>query len=363
VQRWPRPAVAAAIGPAAAQTRRLSQLPPTSDARMLSALVRESAGRFFLKNGIPLVTTHARAVGVGEAWVAAFEEPVVTAVELACRRRKVRLTAVFPAVVVIAHALDGASIQWRDGDVLAEAAYDDDGQLSTTRRLPLAALGGAASDGAHAPPVPELARLGEDAWRFADAFGAALAPMSEPIAYRVGAGSARAAVPRRRLVVAALACALAIATALLTPGVVATRTASRAARRLTELSEERRAAAATDRALLETTSALSAIAALDRDRRSITLFLASMTRALPATTTLTSLRVDSVGGELVAHAPRGAAVVTQLEALPEIAGSALVGPVTPDVTETRRLERVTVRFQWRSRPAGAPRRTAARGAR
>ncbi|MGH7620914.1 MAG: hypothetical protein ACREMU_01110, partial [Gemmatimonadaceae bacterium] len=58
--RWTRPVVAAAIGPAASQTKRLTGLPALADVAALRAVVRESASRFFLRNGVPLVVSGLR---------------------------------------------------------------------------------------------------------------------------------------------------------------------------------------------------------------------------------------------------------------------------------------------------------------
>src|SRR3977135_1078918 len=58
--RWSRPVLHAAIGPHGAQVKRVVGLPEIGDVDALTAIVREAAGTYFLKNGIPLVTTRVR---------------------------------------------------------------------------------------------------------------------------------------------------------------------------------------------------------------------------------------------------------------------------------------------------------------
>ncbi len=355
---WRRTSVVVAIGPAAAQTRRLAELPPTRDVRALTSLVRESTSRFFLKNGVPLVTGGVEVTPAGVAWAAAFDRPAVEAIERACDARKVRLVAVVPSVAVIPRVLAGAVVRWPDGDVVADVTYGDGGRLLAVRRLQ-------RSDPGEVAPQPvansdELERLGADGWRFADAFGSALAALSEPLAYRPGDDPMRASTPlsRARLGAALLALAVAALAALLAPSVAANRAATRAGRHLGALAEQRQAAAKTERSLAEVAGALADVERFERERRSMTLFLASLTRALPATTAILTLRADSTGGEVVALAPHGAAVIAQLAAVPDIATPGLAGPVTPAGGETQQLERVTARFQWKT---GAARRETAVG--
>jgi hypothetical protein len=45
-----RPRAVAAIGPSLVQVKKLSGLPLLQDSAALSAVIREGAGRFFLKN-------------------------------------------------------------------------------------------------------------------------------------------------------------------------------------------------------------------------------------------------------------------------------------------------------------------------
>ncbi len=80
------------------QLRALSDLPPVKP-RHLAALVAQQAGRFFRKNGQPLVTD-AAWVGTGEARVAraaAVEESLVEAVAAGARAAGLWLETIAPA--------------------------------------------------------------------------------------------------------------------------------------------------------------------------------------------------------------------------------------------------------------------------
>ena len=81
---------------------------------------------------------------------------------------------------------------------------------------------------------------------------------------------------------------------------------------------------------------------------------------------LLSLRLEPSGGTLTALAPTAAALLTMLGEVPEIESPVIVGSVTPEsppsapamtlvprtpaapTDAARSLERVTVRFQWRT---------------
>lgn len=345
--RWPRPRAVAAIGPSRAQTRRISGLPPVGDERMLAQIVREGAPRFFLANGKTLATTGVRVEEPGRAWCAAFDEPTVRAVEAACAAAGLRLSAVVPAVAVLPQGLAGDTHVWRDGDAAAEV-HARDGVMVGTRRLPR----GESDDATASPPtaVPALAKLGPDAWRFADAFGAALLSRDEELVLRPGKGAA-GAVPAWRVALAAGALAASLAAALFLPVVSASRAGAEAAARADSLRDRRRTALVAEAELRRVTAALAEVAAFDASRRPTTVLLAELTRALPDGAAMVALRVDSAGGSLVAVAPRAPAVLMPLERVPGVRVPEIVGPVTREVMAGREVERVTVRFALDTVPA------------
>lgn len=341
-RRWfGRRSVFAAIGPTAVQVRLVSGLPAVEDSRLLAGIVREGAARFFLRNGAPLVTSGVHVVAPGRAWAAAFDEPVVRAVVDGCAAARARLRAVIPAVAVLGPGLVGEEICWSDGPVRAEVRFAG-GVLADVRRWRAD-----ASVEAVEPVAREaLAQLGDRAWRFADAYGAAVLHPRDGLVLEPGRGpSAGPSVSRRRLLVAASAFVLAGLGAALAPGIAAERAGRRAAVRLAELAEGRRTAAAAEAQLRLIDEVLTSLAAFDASRRPVLPLLAEIADLLPPHAALISFEVRGTDGIVVAVAPQAGDVVVALERIEGIANPEIVGPVTPERIGEDELERVTIRFR------------------
>jgi hypothetical protein len=293
--RFSRPRVTIALGATFAQTKRLAGLPPIGDERLLARTVSEHASRFFLKNGIPLVTTSVRLDANGQPWGAALQKTVVDTIVSACRTSRLRLSGIVPAV-------DVAKTE-----------------------------------------VAALAPLGSEAAQFAAAYGAAVT--AGALTWRAGATDETIA-PRWRVTTIACAAGLALILAVLAPGVGARVTEHRAIAHLATIAGPTRAArrAARDNDLV--TRALGEVASFDRGRRPTTLLLAALAKALPDGAALLALHVDSAGGSVVAFAPRAGALLTRLETVPGLAAPEITGPVTRESAGGREVERVTVRFRW-----------------
>jgi hypothetical protein len=340
LSRFPRPRIVAALGPSLSQTRRVGGLPPLDDARLVERIIREGAGKFFLRNGTPLLTTGVRLVEPGTVWCAALDDRTVREVEAGCRGAGHRLTAVVPAAVVLGGALAGGHHYWTDGDSGVEV-METDGGLDAVRRFAVAG----ASEIPPRVPIPGLAVLGDDAERFADAYGAAVLPRWEPMAYRPGVdarGDAR--VPAWRVAAPAAALVLALAAALAGPALRAMDAEEKAVAALTALQDRRRAAADTERELERVSAALAEVAAFDANRYSPTLLMADVAAALPPGAAMVAFRADSTGGSIVALAIRAAAVVPALEKVPGMTAPEIVGPVTRETAAGREVERATIRF-------------------
>jgi hypothetical protein len=343
VPRWPKPRVTVAVGPAQAQTKHLVGLPPLTDSRALERVVSESAGRFFLRNGIPLATTSVRIDAPGEAWAAAVDEPVVRDIAHICHRRGFILSRVVPTVAVLGAALEGDRIVWMDGDVASELSLREH-VLVGVRRVPI----GREHHCAAMVAVEELQTLGDEAWRFADAFAAATMSASQSLTLRPGVipGSAHPPLPRWRLVVAAAACALAACAALAAPGLAAARTSRAASAQIAELAPARSETVRAEASLRKVTDVLREAAEFDDRRRSATLFLGELTEAIPTDAQIVALRIDSAGGNLVALAPHAAALMTNLETVSTVASPEIIGPVTRETSGGSDRERLTLRFRW-----------------
>jgi hypothetical protein len=358
VHTWPRHRIAVALGPTYVQLKRLPGLPPLADPRQLTAVVRENAARFFLRNGVPLVTSRLRLDAPGDAWGAATELPVLAAVEAACRAARLRLLTIVPTAAVLAAATgarraangavsDRAVIAWEDGDRRVAFTYAGDRLVAAIRLC-----AGAASLSSATPVVPDLPN---GSACYAGAYGIATKWMDEPIAWRPSRAGA-AAPSRRSWVRAWAALTVALVGALLAPGWSASLTARRAAAHLRATAHQRRAALATADSLGRVTGALAQAASFEVARRPATFALADLTQALPPSSAIVSLQLDTVGGTLVALAPDAADLVARLARVPWAVDVEIVGPVTREsvsaaatiggpIPAPRAIERVTVRFR------------------
>ena len=333
------PLVVAAVGPAAAQLKLVADLPPVAEPSAIAAVVREQASRFFLKNGVPLVFSDARAASPTSAWVAAFEEPVVRDVVEACRDRGLRLHLVTPTAVALQFATPAQAVVWHDGDVELAITYAD-GAPASVRLSP-------SNEGAQ--PLPEVVALfGPIAVRAADlldAAGATRVSRREAIALRGQAVRLTTDPSRRRVAVSGAISVTAIVLALLAPLVASMRVERSARAHDAAVHSLVRRADGDARALANATEALATLASFTQSRRSFTLLLAQLTRALPEGSALLALQIDSAGtGSIAALGPHAAAVVDAVERVPGLASPEIVGPVTRETAAGKQLDRVTVRF-------------------
>jgi len=344
--RWPRPMVAVAIGPAASQTKRLTGLPMIADVTALRAVVRESASRFFLRNGVPLVVSGVRVTEPGMAWVAAFEEPIVQGVETACRTLALRVRLIAPSVVALSRGLeDDERIEWDDGAVRAELTIA--GRAMTATRRVTNIVDHENPPSTQVPRVVDALRvLGDGGWRFADAYGATQLPSDEPLALRTMSGDLDAGVSRRSIRVAVAALCIATMAAIVAPGISSAVRIHRTGRELAALEHRRSDADRAERDLARMDAALAEVSAFDASRRSPTMLLASLAHALPETTVLVTVRIDSAGATIAILAPRAAAALAAMDSMAQVTSPEIIGPVTKEVVGTRELERATMHIRF-----------------
>jgi len=293
--RFSRPRVTIALGATFAQTKRLAGLPPIGDERLLARIVSEHASRFFLKNGVPLVTTSVRLDEQGKPWGAALQKTVVDTIVSACRTSRLRLSGIVPAV-------DVAKTE-----------------------------------------VAALAPLGRDATQFAAAYGAAVT--AGALAWRAGTTDETVA-PRWRMIAITSAAGLAVLLAILAPGLGARAAEHHAIAHLATIAASTRTTQRVARDVGLVTEALGEVATFDRDRRPVTMLMAALAKALPDGAALLAFHVDSAGGSVVALVPRAASLLTRLESVPGLGAPEIVGPVTRETAGGNQVERVTIRFRW-----------------
>jgi hypothetical protein len=306
-----------ALGADIAQLKVVDAMPRLSPGD-LAAHVALQPRRYFLTNGVPLVTdavAHGRTNGRPNtnghwpALLAAAPEPLVEAVAAGVRAAGLTLECIAPASALSAESA-----------LLAPVA---------------------------------LAPLGDGGARYFSAFAAAASRdaglLLMPHALRRYAERARTNTARRWLIFAAASLVLAFGSRF---GALA-RQGATAERELAALHRTLEAALAARRDLDLTTQALTFLARQEAERPHRAALLARVTRALPDSAFLAALRLEADGrGTLVGYAPRAPDVAAALERVPGILHPALEGPVTREVVGPREWDRFTLRF--RTRPEGSP---------
>lgn len=347
-RRWPGIRINVAIGPAHVQAKRLSGLPSVDDVSLLARVVAEGVGRFFLRNGIPLVTSGLRVDASGQVWGAAFERPLIDELAETCRIAGLTLGVVVPTVSVLPRALLGDTIRWSD-EQIAVIVDSRAACMTGVRRI----VADAPFDEPALVPAPGLAVLGSSAARFADAYGAALIDRNERLVLKPPRRAVDVTVPRWRLATAAAVLLTMVLLAVAAPALSSRRESARAATRLRELAAPHRTVAGTASELRRVSGVLDEVAAFGRTRRSLTLLLAAVTRVLPDGSALSMIRVDSATVMLVVFAPRAGAVLSALERLYQVTAPEIVGPVTKELVAAREVERATIRFRLRPQSISA----------
>jgi Tfp pilus assembly protein PilN len=250
-------------------------------------------------------------------------------------------------VVALQRAIIGELLLAVDGDVVVEAHVGSDGELRDVRRT---SVGDDEAIGRHSTPVAALQSLGDDATAYAAAYGATAIDRSEPLALH--ARELRqwqdTSVPTWRMLLAVGALLTAAALALMLPVLRANRIAADASARLAAINRQYRVAQWTEAELQSTTIALDELAAFQRSRRSMIEFLTELTASLPENAWLQSVHVDQQGGTLVALAPRAASALAGLSKLKTLTAPVIVGAVSNEQVGRDRIERVTIRFRWRT---------------
>jgi hypothetical protein len=340
LRRFPRTPVIAAIGPAAAQVKRLPGVPLRAKQQVVRQLVHSNTSRFFLRNGVPLSATAAYRDG-DCWWGAVIESPAVAAIEEACERSRATLEGCLPTITALASAqgVGDAEIEYPDGPVRAHITVRN-GRWFDVRRV---------RDITEAPGGPiAIAAPREPEHAYQDAISAARSTRWSPLFLRAASRrTARHLVWLRALF--ATSAALSVTAMLLAPGLAASRRLSRDSQLLEELRGTTAAWAPALQQLRRTTSALNEIGRFSEDRRSASLILASIARALPDSTAILNVRIDSVGVTITLLSARAASIVPRLATIPTIVDPRIVGAVSRESVGGRQLQRIAVRFGFRAR--------------
>jgi hypothetical protein len=335
--------VIAAIGPAMSQVKKLGGLPATIDQPSVQQLLRTNPQRFFL--GGDGVQSLPVAYRNGVWWGAVFRASVVSEIERGCAGAKLKYLGCVPGVTAMAavcqpgaevvHCQDGAlhiSIALRDGvwtDIRRERTVES---RETT--------------------VAGTQQLGDEAHVYSAAYAAARSSARSPLLLRATREASR---PRlRRFVLLGIAAAIALGGALAGPGIRAQRDLSLDTARLTRLEASAKSWRPAANRLTATAAALDEIDHFAGDRRSVVQLLGGISRALPESTAIVSLRMDSAAVNLTILATNAAAVVARFNGITEFEDARIAGALTRENVAGVSLQRVAVRFRLKRADSGAP---------
>jgi hypothetical protein len=101
-----------------------------------------------------------------------------------------------------------------------------------------------------------------------------------------------------------------------------------------------------ERELQRITSALADAASFSHSRRPVIILLGSLSRSLPDSSVLVTLRIDSIGGTAVLLTNRTADALRAFDSVAGVDAPEIVGPVTKEINAGRELERATIRFRF-----------------
>ncbi len=348
--RWPR--VRIVLGPQLSQLRTLGGLPDTLHPRVLAAALDENSERFFLRGPARLVVSAPMRGPDGKLFAAAFDSGAVATVAAAAAACRVIPECVAASIAALPSALvvseGGAAFEWGVAEERVSVQLHAGRAVNSHRVFGGAVVDGAAGSACSAPPLrADIAEHGET---HAAAFGAAVMdPRLVPALRSKDLRPVDEKPTHAIRIAAAVTLAAAIATWLFAPALVMTRAAMRAESYMAEhgVVQRRTARAVSD--VHRTASAVNRVNAFRAQRRSMVAMLGHLTDALPDSTAVTSLRVDSLGGNMVLMSPRVMPVLAALLNVSDLEAVQSAGPVTREVIGGRELERLTVRFRFRQR--------------
>ena len=352
VGRFARTQIFVALGPALTHVKQLRTLPPIAAPRVLRQLIEAAPSRFFLaEDAAPVVADPVRSAEGW--WVAVADAKTIAAVDAACARGGMRGMGARPASTLLDAALavptNGTRIAWCDGDIALDIVCGDRGIASIRRES-------VRSRGPDVPASPldgPLERIGGDAWRCAAAYAAARAGSAAPLKLRRRDDGHRTRYQTVRGVVVVASLVASGGVMLAAPGVVAARVRRENDREFT-LVRAKAAAVAKHRVAVERQqSALGQIRTFSTSRRLLTPLLSSLSLQLPESTAIVALRLDTLGGALVALSPVGTDVAAAVSTTPGIDAIQLSAPITREMVGPLELQRMGLRFRFKARVASA----------
>lgn len=339
----PRPrfrsrSVSLALGPSLLRLKPVVGLPKSQDKRVLASIVSEGPEKFFLGETGLFVTSRVHLDMQSGAWAAAMSALALREIVDACSAYGYRVRSIVPTAIALGCASDETALEWNDGAVCMQAQYE---------RSDLVALRCKRSDCEAAPsftPVNALRDAGSDV-AIADAFGATKVRRRHDLAIRPAPDPAIATLWRRRFMRATAACLTACGITMAAPTIAEAIASRHDAHMLARVERAALVAQARYDSLSVVTAQLAQVASFVGERQQTTVLLAELARALPDSSALQRVIIDSLGGgQLTAVGPHADAVLEGLQRVPDISGLRVVGPIESDKSGASPLERVTARF-------------------
>jgi hypothetical protein len=339
--RWFRRSRAViAVGPAHSQLRRLDGLPAVKHRHVIRRIVRENSSAFFVGTSARMLVSDVTRSGDGSVWAAAFDAELIDSAIASLRRRPLGAIEFVPYVIAIAALLPpGAHCRVEDGVGLTFTRAVDGSLTHVARRACIDADVIAAQADSHAA----LERAGP---AYTAAYGAAMIRRRVTGAWRPAADATRSIGSARvRRLAAVVLCILITLVAIGAPAFRLRQKSVAAAEELGRTGSTHTEATRVEGQLQYAAAQIDRMGRFRSARGQLTTLLGAISQAIPESTALVSLKVDSIEGSFIALAPHVADVLPQLADVELIASSHIVGSVTREIQGAARLERATVRFR------------------
>lgn len=343
-RRWLRYRATIATGFEYCRMKALEGLPQSADLHTLTRIVRENAASFFLRRGQRLTIGGVARAADGRLWAAAFEHAALTEIAAALSSSRCTRVRAIPSVVAIARVVVPGTHVWLDGDIAVEITVDASG-LHRVRVF----------DGTGVRPSLTVSQHfgapGLDSPVAVAAFGAAIAKHRTSHVWEPEA-PARVTTrwTRLKLAVSVVLVVVSSLAAIVAPGARAKLLITRASVERDRLHTVSVQAARENAELSRAWSLAQRVNAVRARQGRITLLLGAFSQALPESTAIVALRIDSAGGSFTALSPHAADILPQLTGIDGVTGARIAGAITREKVAGALLERATFRFE-RARPA------------
>ncbi|MDB4913036.1 MAG: hypothetical protein JWM95_680 [Gemmatimonadetes bacterium] len=334
-----RARLVAAVGAAESQLRPLAGLPSVKRTE-LDAMIAQNVDRFFVQGSGRQRISAPQIGDENDVWVAAVPEDVVAEIAKACHATGIVCDGVVPVAAVLHHLTSGdadADVLWEDDGIRLRVAYRAGRPKTVIRER---AEGGDVNSATTSLDLRSdvdpsfAAALAATRVRRGDAF--VIAVNTRDVVQR-----ARARVRMSAWIAIAVA---GLIVAAWVPGAQSEMRAARAHAGIAKLARKEHELRAAERELARATVTINAINAFEASRRSATVLLGELALALPDSTAITTLRVDSTSGALTVLTVHAPATLDAMAGIPGIAHPQLAGSITREMSAGRELERASIRF-------------------